>query len=591
MTLLPITPSSHFPIISEAWSATYYVDATNGNDANVGTSSATPWKSIKKVLNWNYRPGDEILFKRGESWFGCLDFNRPGTPDKPIKIGAYGTGQRPIIRAKGPISGFNALKNWTKLEGSPYSVFYMDCPDRPGRLWLSGIEYPKAQSLSDINSGARWWWGDVDGKMRLVVYSASNPALTYTSIEGLQTFERAVRIQYPAAYIVLENLDLRGGRYQVLCLQGASYVTIQDCYIGRDSIAGVEMNGNPWGEFQESNYGILRNCVIDSGYHFMTSFDSTYVRDGVFLYDGANYWEVYGNTIRDWHHNGITLQGYDGRFTNGASFNKVHNNTIRAENTAYCRGITTQGIEGKCQYNQIYGNLIKNTTVRNQINGNNNSVYYNVIDTVTNSPFSSSGSGTNGTAQGIDLQGYKPFVCHDNKILNNVIYNCDEAGLRLRDEYGPNPKRNNSVINNIVMNCGKKSKDGLMNYGIVIDSGSSVESNTFRNNCVYSGGVQNTIYYRGSALTVSQFNATNGQNGDVMMNNLGSDPIFSGIDQGMFLLQKNSPCIDASIDVGLQEDYRGLPVPVGSRVDIGAFEYSPSSFPPPSPPRNLRIIK
>ena len=40
-TLLPIISSSHFPIISEAWSATYYVDATNGNDGNNGLSPST----------------------------------------------------------------------------------------------------------------------------------------------------------------------------------------------------------------------------------------------------------------------------------------------------------------------------------------------------------------------------------------------------------------------------------------------------------------------------------------------------------------------------------------------------------------------
>ena len=36
-TALPIISSSHFPIISDAWSATYYVDATNGNDPSLLT--------------------------------------------------------------------------------------------------------------------------------------------------------------------------------------------------------------------------------------------------------------------------------------------------------------------------------------------------------------------------------------------------------------------------------------------------------------------------------------------------------------------------------------------------------------------------
>jgi hypothetical protein len=62
---LSIISSSHFPIISEAWAATYYVDATNGNDANNGLSEATPWKTITKVNVSTFYPG--IRF--------CLSFN------------------------------------------------------------------------------------------------------------------------------------------------------------------------------------------------------------------------------------------------------------------------------------------------------------------------------------------------------------------------------------------------------------------------------------------------------------------------------------------------------------------------------------
>ena len=65
-TLLPIISSSHFPIISDAWSATYYVDATNGRDTNNGTSELTLWKTIAKVNASRFYPGNQILIKRGE---------------------------------------------------------------------------------------------------------------------------------------------------------------------------------------------------------------------------------------------------------------------------------------------------------------------------------------------------------------------------------------------------------------------------------------------------------------------------------------------------------------------------------------------
>jgi len=56
-TLLPIISSSHFPIIPDVWSATFYVDATNGNDPNNGTSELTRWKTIAKVNASRFNPG------------------------------------------------------------------------------------------------------------------------------------------------------------------------------------------------------------------------------------------------------------------------------------------------------------------------------------------------------------------------------------------------------------------------------------------------------------------------------------------------------------------------------------------------------
>ena len=48
-----------------AQSATYYVDAKNGNDGNSGTSPTSAWKSLEKVGGFQFQPGDAVLFKRG----------------------------------------------------------------------------------------------------------------------------------------------------------------------------------------------------------------------------------------------------------------------------------------------------------------------------------------------------------------------------------------------------------------------------------------------------------------------------------------------------------------------------------------------
>jgi hypothetical protein len=57
-TALPIIPSSHFPIISDALSANYYVATANGNDGNSGLSTSTPWKTIAKVNTSRPYPGN-----------------------------------------------------------------------------------------------------------------------------------------------------------------------------------------------------------------------------------------------------------------------------------------------------------------------------------------------------------------------------------------------------------------------------------------------------------------------------------------------------------------------------------------------------
>ena len=65
---------SAFVIASPCLAATYYVDATNGNDENNGTSQSSPWKTIAKVNSSNFNPGAQILFKGGRFGEGNLSF-------------------------------------------------------------------------------------------------------------------------------------------------------------------------------------------------------------------------------------------------------------------------------------------------------------------------------------------------------------------------------------------------------------------------------------------------------------------------------------------------------------------------------------
>ena len=78
----------------------YYFDATGGNDNNDGLTAASAWKTLKNVGSLQLRAGDQLLFKRGETFKGRLDVSAKGSEQLPVIIGAYGEGdKKPLISA------------------------------------------------------------------------------------------------------------------------------------------------------------------------------------------------------------------------------------------------------------------------------------------------------------------------------------------------------------------------------------------------------------------------------------------------------------------------------------------------------------
>ena len=95
--------------VSVASAATYYVDAKHGDDKAAGTSAATAWRSIARVNAQNFKPGDTVLFKRGNIFRGSTLQLHSGEPGKPVTYSAYGDGHKPIIQ---PSLDFNDASKW-----------------------------------------------------------------------------------------------------------------------------------------------------------------------------------------------------------------------------------------------------------------------------------------------------------------------------------------------------------------------------------------------------------------------------------------------------------------------------------------------
>lgn len=79
----------------------YYVDSQAGDDANAGTSENAPWQTLQKVSATTFAPGDAVLLKRGGVWDGGVTLRGTGTITDYITLGAYGTGDMPLLSGGG----------------------------------------------------------------------------------------------------------------------------------------------------------------------------------------------------------------------------------------------------------------------------------------------------------------------------------------------------------------------------------------------------------------------------------------------------------------------------------------------------------
>lgn len=106
----------YFLVLQHVNAATYYFSSNSGNDERSekeAQSPSTPWKTIDKLnsVMGQIKPGDKILFKRGEVFYGAITILRSGFEGQPITFSVYGEGAKPVI------TGLVTLTNWTPTEG------------------------------------------------------------------------------------------------------------------------------------------------------------------------------------------------------------------------------------------------------------------------------------------------------------------------------------------------------------------------------------------------------------------------------------------------------------------------------------------
>jgi parallel beta-helix repeat protein len=121
--------------------ANYYFSTTEGDDSRstlLARNSKTPWKTTSKLNAFfsQLQPGDSVLFKRGEVFFGAIQMTKAGTDTRPIVLGAYGKGERPVI------SGFTTVSNWKSIGGGIYESPVLTTTPNLNLVVINGVNYP-----------------------------------------------------------------------------------------------------------------------------------------------------------------------------------------------------------------------------------------------------------------------------------------------------------------------------------------------------------------------------------------------------------------------------------------------------------------
>lgn len=224
-------------IAASAGAATYYVSAS-GKDSNDGLSPRSAWQTLDRVNSAALKPGDSVLFRRGDVFRGQL---RPVSGDAtgPVTYGAYGRGAKP------------------RLYGSVQRNSESDWRDNGGNIWQTeGIEVDvgniifddekavgiKVWKREDVNA-PRKFYHDPDHST-LFLYCEENPAKRYASIEC--ALKRFIIDESHCSYVTYTDLDLRYGGSHGIGGWNTSHITVRNCDLSY--IGGAFWNKNAAGD-------------------------------------------------------------------------------------------------------------------------------------------------------------------------------------------------------------------------------------------------------------------------------------------------------------------------------------------------------
>lgn len=487
-------------IVANTYATNYYVSSTDGNDsysAAQAQNPSTPWQSLAKANSFfsSLRPGDNLLFKRGDVFYGSLNANASGSSASRIVIGAYGAGAKPLF------TGFVNAQNWTNIGNGvwqysvPTSSTYLNLVKINGQNQAMG-RFPNSDaanggylsyesigtnSITDNQLSGSPNWTGADAIIRKAHWILDrckitgqsggtinyiNPSTNVNTYPGLPTFGYFIQndprtldqlgewyfnpqskvIQmyfgsdFPTNYLV--NISVVDN---VLNLANSRYITVDNIAVEGSNLNGIFS--------QDANDVTIQNCSVNNTGNY-----------GIDVLNTANI-DIENNTVTDILSDGIFV------YNTFVGPTTIRNNTIT--NVGLLAGM---GMSGDDTYIGLF------------INGNNVTVEYNSVQNIG--------------FIGINFQGNNILI--KNNFVNSFCSVKDDGGgIYTWAGNGSTTYSNRSITGNIVLNAiGAKNGGDRSASEIEVDArgiymdGASNNINITGNsvaNCIGSGMFFNNI--------------------------------------------------------------------------------------------------
>jgi uncharacterized repeat protein (TIGR02059 family) len=520
-----------FLFISVAINATNYYVKNSGNDGNTGQSDQQAWATIAKVNSSfsTFVAGDQILFNRGDIFYGTIKISKSGVSGNPIIIGAYGSGADPVI------TGLTTLSSWTTEAGGIYSK----------------VIASEAQTNMVVVDGISRGMGRTPDATYLTLESSSTTvSITDNQLSGTPDWDGAEVVIRSDAWDlnrhVITNhtgttITYSGGTENPIAGYGYFIQNDLRCVTAtnewyHDAVAGkFYIYGNP--ATKTVKVATLKNLVYNVGYDYITVNNISFIGSigaALSFNSSSDYCKIQNCSIEFAGQDGINLVGryntIDGNKINHSaeagilsSCNYIGNNNTITNNVingsgliagAALRGYYCDGIyfdhqtDGLIQYNNVDSSGY-------------DGIYFNDDRHQVRNNFVNHSSLTLDDGGGIYTSGANPSgrIIDGNIVLNSVGNPIGTAYYPVKRSCGiylDSYAKGVTATNNSVGNC---------NWGLFINSGTgnNIENNTLFNNTqgmmlsnalgnnilnnifFAKGASQLTLYYYNTVYDISQF--------------------------------------------------------------------------------------